>query len=278
MLDKLLMELKIRNRSPRTINSYLRYNKEFLEFIKKKPEETTVEDIKAYMVFLMDKGIGPRTINLMLSSLSFAYNKIMKKNLINKDDIERPKFPKKLPVVLTREEVKKLMAVPTNFKHRLLIGILYDTGLRVSECVNLKIEDMDLDEKTALVRYGKGMKERNITISEGISQDIKEYLSKRQDNNPYLFHIKDRHISVRQAQKIVKEAAMKAGIKKRVFCHALRSSFATHLLEDKTDLRTIQALLGHERLDTTQIYTQVTKDQIKKVRNPVDALRGRKNE
>ena len=149
---------------------------------------------------------------------------------------------------------------------------MYSSGLRVSECVSLKIDDLDLSEKMGKIRHGKGNKERYIILSESLIQHLSVYLSTKKDSSTYIFSINNRPITIRQAQKVVKRAAKKAGIKKRVFCHALRSSFATHLLEAGTDIRVIQELLGHSNLATTQIYTKVSTQQLKKVKSPLDSL------
>ena len=186
--------------------------------------------------------------------------------------IKAPKSEKKLPTVLTKEEIKKLLNIIKNPKHRLLVEFLYSSGLRVSECVSLKIDDLDLDEKIGKVRHGKGNKERYIILSENLIEHLNDYLQKRKGDVQYIFSSKDASITARQAQNIVKDAARRAGIKKRVFCHALRSSFATHLLEAGVDIRVIQELLGHSNLATTQIYTKVSTQQLKKVKSPLDSL------
>ena len=158
----------------------------------------------------------------------------------------------------------------SNKKHKLIIEFLYSSGLRVSECVSLKTSDLNLNEKMGIVRGGKGKKDRNIILSKKLVYDLERYLNKRKDENPYVFHVNETHLSVRQAQKIVHDAAKKAGIQKRVFCHALRSSFATHLLENGTDIRIIQELLGHSNIQTTERYTKVSTAQLKKVISPFD--------
>ena len=279
MLEKLETELKIRNLSPRTRNTYLEHNQKFIEFIKKKPEEITTDDIKLYLAHVSDNYKSPRSINQLLSALAFFYEEILGKNVINVKSIKRPKIKKKIPVVLSKEEVQNLIAAIDNFKHKLLVEIMYGSGLRVGECVKLKIEDINFEEGILTIRSGKGDKDRIVNISDYLVKDLKEYLTSRKNqDNPCLFDVKDRHIGIRQAQKVVHQAALKAGIKKRVFCHALRSSFATHLLEAGTDIRIIQELLGHENLDTTQIYTKVSKELIKKVKSPLDTLYKPKSE
>jgi len=271
MLKKLETELKLRGFTDKTLQAYMFHNQKFLEFIKKKPQEVEGDDIKLYMAHLMsDLSYKPASVNLALSALRFFYLEIMEMHIFAK--IKAPKMEKKLPTVLTKDEVKKLLSATKNFKHKLLIKMLYSSGLRVSECVNLKINDLELDEKMGTVRGGKGRKDRLIILSENLISDIKKYLSKRDDKNPFLFPSREWHLTTRMAQKIVNEAAKRADIKKRVFCHALRSSFATHLLESGTDIRVIQELLGHANLQTTQRYTKVSTEQLKKIRSPLDNL------
>src|SRR3989344_5170519 len=271
MLQKLENELKLRGFSKRTVDTYLFHNKQFLEFIKKEPGEISQDDVKAYMANLMsDKNQKPSSVSLALSSLKFMYRKLLKKNIF--DDIDTPKLEKKIPTVLTRDEVKRLLENVENKKHKLLIELMYSSGLRVSECVSIKIDDLDLEDKTGTIRAGKGKKDRNIILSNVLIEHLRGYLTGRDNNNPYIFNVKERHIGVRQAQKIINDAAKKAAIKKRVFCHALRSSFATHLLEEGTDIRVIQELLGHSDLSTTQIYTKVSTQQLKKVKSPLDNM------
>lgn len=270
MLSKLDYELKLRGFSKKTVMAYLYYNRKFSESIGKKPEEIVEDDVKKYIACLLDKGQKVSSISLAMSALKFFYDEILRKNIFT--NIRLPKSEKKLPTVLSKEEVKKILEMTKNFKHKLLIEFLYSSGLRVSEAVCIKIEDLDLNDKTGIVRAGKGKKDRNIILSNSLINDLKKYLQQRKDNNSYVFNVKERHISVRQAQRIVSEAAKCAGVKKRVFCHALRSSFATHLLESGIDIRIIQELLGHSNLSTTQRYTKVSKEHLKKVTSPLDSL------
>lgn len=270
MLEKLQTELKIRGFSSKTIKAYVKKNEAFLEFIGKDENSITVDDVKSYMAHLMDRGQKPASVSLAMSSLRFLYDEMLGKGLFTK--IKLPKLEQKLPTVLSKEEIRKMLDSTTNAKHKLLISFLYSSGLRVSEAVSMKIDDLDLNERMGIVRAGKGKKDRNIILSESLVNDLRKYLGTRKDENPYVFDIKDRHIVVRQAQRVVSEAAKKADIKKRVFCHALRSSFATHLLEAGTDIRVIQELLGHANLATTQLYTKVSKEQLKRVKSPMDDL------
>ena len=271
MLDKLKTELEIRGFSKMTVDAYLFHNRKFLDFAKKEANAVAEDDAKRYIAHLMsDKKYMPSSVNLAISSLKFFYREILQNPAFNA--VKAPKLEKKLPTVLTKEEIRKLLGVIENPKHRLLVEFLYSSGLRVSECVNIRIDDLDLSEKMGKIKHGKGNKERYIILSDNLISHLTDYLKNKKDASNYIFSIKNRPITTRQAQKVVKEAAKKAGIKKRVFCHALRSSFATHLLEAGTDIRVIQELLGHSNLSTTQIYTKVSTQQLKKVKSPLDSL------
>jgi len=271
MLEKLENELKLRGFSDKTISAYMFQNRKFLEFSGKKPEEIGQDDIKKFLGNLIsDKKQRPASVGLTLSALKFFYLEVLKRPVF--EGIKAPKTEKKIPTVLAREEIKRMIEAVENPKHRLLIQLMYSSGLRVSECVTLKMDDLDLEERMGTIRSGKGRKDRHIILSEKLVEQLKDYLSKKKVDSPYIFSVKDRHITTRQAQKVVSQAAVKAGIKKRVFCHALRSSFATHLLESGTDIRVIQELLGHSNLNTTQRYTMISREQLKKVKSPLDEL------
>ncbi len=274
-IKKLETELKLRGFSEKTIQAYSLHNQKFLEFAKKEIKEIDENDIKNYVVYLMtEKNYKPASTSLALSALKFYFKEVLGKNILYK--IKTPKQEKKLPPVLTKEEIERMLKASHNMKHKLLIELMYSSGLRVSEAVSLKINDLDFKERLGVVRSGKGKKDRNIILSERLIRDLKQYLEKRkkeEQTSQYLFissKSKEGHIKVRQAQKIVKKAAQKADIKKEVFCHALRSSFATHLLEEGVDVRVIQELLGHSNLSTTERYTMVSREQIKKVKSPLD--------
>ena len=188
------------------------------------------------------------------------------------DKITPPKIPKKLPTVLSKEEVKKLIEVTTHEKSRLIIKLLYATGLRLSECLNLKIEDLELNEKMGWVRSGKGAKDRLFTLPDILINDIQRYTRINGITSGHLFRGRKGSMTPRNVQKIFNYAGKKAGLNKRVTPHKLRHSYATHLLEAGTDIRVIQELLGHSNLQTTQIYTRVSKEELKKVKSPLENL------
>ena len=270
-LKKLDTELKLRGFSIHTISSYLRYNKKFLEYIKKDPKSINKDHIKSFLSYLLsDKHLSARTLNLVRAALLFFYNEIMGIGITN---IKTPKIEKSLPTVLTKKEVRALFNASKNFKSRLILKLLYSSGLRVSELTKLKYEDINFDENSGTVLQGKGKKDRMFILSHEIIEDLKIFQKKQEKTKGYIFiNNKNQPISTRNIQKIIKNYAKKADINKNVTPHKLRHSFATHLLEAGTDIRMIQELLGHSNLQTTQIYTHVSREQIKKVKNPLDNL------
>jgi len=263
---KLKTELKIRGFSPLTTRNYSFFVEKFLSRIGKKPNDLDEDDVKLYLSEMFDSK-SKNTIMLAAASIKFFYGEILGKEFGN---IKMPKKDKRLPEVLTKDEVKNLIDNSDNRKSKLIISLLYSTGLRVSELVNLRINDVDFNEKTGWVRGGKGGKDRIFTLSEKLCEDLKNYLEGREYE--YLFS-KSKPLTTRNIQKIIKNTSQRAGInKKKVTPHTLRHSFATHLLENGTDIRIIQAMLGHSSLSTTQVYTHISSEQIKKVKNPLDNL------
>ena len=273
LLQKLEIELKIKGFSKATIKVYRNYALDFLTFIKKGWTEIGTDDVKAYQAFLAEKENKASTVRLKLSAIRFLFHEVLEKEIIT-NRIKYPKSPNKIPEALTKEEVQKILAVIKNNKHKLLIEFMYGSGLRVSECVNFKIKDINFSDCTAKVVSGKGNKERMILLSKSFSQKLKDYVEPRRQLSEFIFPSKNLKspISVRGVQKLLKKAAEKSGLEKRVYCHILRSSFATHLLEDHVDTRYIQELLGHSDLSTTQRYTKVNIAQLKKIKSPLDSL------
>ena len=265
-------ELKIRGFSRKTIKAYLYYNIKFLNFARKSPKEIANEDVKRYLEYLADRQVSNATLNLAINALKFYYTQVLKRKFFF--DIKHPKKEKRLPVVLTKNEIRRMLEAIKNLKHKLLMEIIYASGLRVSEVIKLKINDIDSEEGIIRVNLGKGKKDRQTILSKRAIEDLKNFLETRKDNNQYLFAgaQNEGHLSTRSAQKIVLQAAKSAGIKKDVSCHSLRHSFATHLLEKGVDIRYIQKLLGHKRLETTQIYTRVSTQKLKEIGSPLDDL------
>ncbi len=270
ILKKLETELKLRGFSQNTIKTYVLSNKLFLEWIKKQPEHVTEQDVKDYLSHLMsDNGVLASSIALKKAALKFLFDEILKKGIVN---LKTPKIAKHVPVVLTKDEVKRLIDSAGSYKSKVMIQFLYSSGLRLSELVKLKVDDLEMKEKIGWVRGGKGGKDRMFILSESIIKELEKYTLTLNLNEKYLFPGKKGYISSRNVQKIVGFAARRAGIKKNVHPHMLRHCFATHLLEAGVDIRKIQELLGHANLQTTQIYTSVSKEELKKVRSPLDSL------
>lgn len=270
-LKKLETELKLRGFSRQTSRMYLFYNRKFLEFNKKKPEEITDDDIKEFLAYKMsDDSLSNASISLIKASLKFFYMEMLGKNM---SMIKTPKSTKRLPIVLNREEIKNLLDNTKNIKHKLLIELLYSTGLRLTECINLQYSNLDINDGIGWVRQGKGAKDRIFILSELFRKDLLGYMGKKGSNNKgYIFSVNGRKMSPRGLQHAIKVSAQRAGIDKKVHVHTLRHSFATHLLENGVDIRKIQKLLGHSNLQTTEIYTQVSSDEIKKIKSPLDML------
>lgn len=268
-LYNLERELRIRGFSQKTVKSYCLYNRLFLEFIKKSPKEVKNEDVKKYLEYLKNKNFAGSTLNVAINALKFYYSQILKRRFFF--DIKHAKKSMYLPVVLSREEIDKMISFTSNQKHKFLISLMYAAGLRVSEAIKIKMRDIDLDRKIIRVYQGKGKKDRYTILAEKLLPILKQQMKLKQPNN-YLFTGADGdgHLTMMSAEKIVKKAAHLAGIYKNVSCHTLRHSFATHLLEQGTDIRYIQELLGHKNLETTQIYTKVTSQSLKNIKSPLD--------
>ena len=269
-IHKLDIELKISKSSEYTRRNYLSSNQSFFDFIKKEPDNISEDDIKFYLSEKLASK-SPMSIIIFLSALKYSFLSILKKDVTF--GIKRPKKEKLLPVVLSKNELKLLINSIENKKSKLMISFMYSIGMRVSELINLKIKDLDFDEKIGQIRRAKGKKDRIFNIPESLMKNLKKQAEKQKElNQEYLFSGQKGKMSSRNLQKIVSNSAKKAGLKKDVHCHTLRHSFATHLLENGVDIRKIQELLGHSDLSTTQIYTHISKEELKKIKSPLDTI------
>ena len=269
-LEKLRIELKISKNSDYTIRNYLRANSDLLTFLKKNPENVTIDDVKLFMAEKLIEQ-SSSSIIVFLSALRFAYL-----NILNKDitlTIKRPKRERKIPAVLTKEETKKLLDTLPTKKSKLMVSLIYASGFRVSELINLKVNDLNFEEMIGYVRQAKSKKDRIFNIPNFLLKKLKKQVEKQKElSQEYLFTGPKGKLTERNIQKIVRKAAKKAEINKEVHPHTLRHSFATHLLENGVDIRKIQELLGHADLSTTQIYTHISTEELKKIRSPLDNL------
>ncbi len=266
-LKTLETEIKISRLSPYTLRNYLDFNKKLLLHSNKQPEQINQNNIKLFIAEKMHSNAASSVI-LFLAAIKFAYLIVLQKDPTS--GIKRPKNEKKIPPVLTKQEVQKLFDAAKNLKSRLVLQLLYSSGLRVSELVNLKPSDLDFNENIGWVREGKGKKDRLFVFSEKLSKKLNKSINKHQSWN-YLFSPIS-PLTTRNIQKIVQKTARKAGIDKSVHPHTLRHSFATHLLDAGVDIRKIQELLGHSNISTTMIYTHISTEELKKIKNPLDSL------
>lgn len=269
-LEKLEIELKISKASEHTIKNYIRANKSLFDFTGKIPEDIGEDDIKKFMAEnLLDKASS--SIIVFLSAIRYAFSSLLKKDPTL--GIKRPKKERRIPAVLTKEEVKKLLSSIENKKSKLMLSLIYACGFRVSELVNLKINNLNFDENIGHIIQAKGKKDRIFNIPLNLKKTLMKNAEKQKRNTKeYLFSGPKEKLSERNIQKILKRAAEKAGIKKDIHPHTLRHSFATHLLENNVDIRKIQELLGHASISTTELYTHISKEELKKVKSPIENL------
>jgi len=267
-LEKIKNEMRLRNFSSKTADTYLSCISDYIEHIKIIKKEPDIEVIKKYILDKMDKGLSSQTTNIHLHSIKYLYREIYKSDI--DIDIKFAKTVSKLPVVLSRIEIEKIIEVISNAKHRLMIALAYGCGLRVSEVINLRIKDIDLNELVVHLKGTKGNKDRITIFPEILKNDIMN-LSTGKKTNEYLFVSQmGGKLTERTAQKIFETALEKARIKKEATFHSLRHSFATHLLENGTDVRYVQELLGHANVRTTQIYMKVVNPSLKRIKSPLE--------
>lgn len=270
--EEFLTKLELKRYSFNTAKSYISSFEKFINRFHKTPiNQLTEIEIRKYLKELHDKGVSNAYLHLVVNSIKFYYETVL--DMPNRFyTIERPRIEKKLPKVLSVEEIKLLINNTNNIKHKCIISLLYSAGLRRSELINLKINNIDSKRMLVFVAHAKGNKDRYTILSETTLTDLREYYKQWQPKY-YLFEgIKGKQYSPSSIGNIVNQAAKNSGITKKVTPHMLRHSFATHLLENNTDLRYIQALLGHNSSTTTEIYTQVAIKHVQQVISPLDYL------
>jgi len=270
--DELIGEIKeameLEELSDRTINNYVSTIKDFLSFTKKNPNELTIKDVNHYQIYLKkERNLGTNSRVFKANILRYLFKFLEREEI--KKDIKVPRREKKERTYLTEDEIRKLVNAAKNKKERTILNMIYSSGVRVSELVNLRKKDVNFSDRLAIVR-GKGNKERTVILSNIAVNDLLEY-SKDITEGDLLFQMTSRGV-----QKLVKRCAERAGIKKNVSPHILRHSFATHLLEHGEGIRSLQSILGHESISTTQIYTHVSQEHLKTMakRHPQDKMFG----
>ena len=264
LLIKLKQELEIRNFSRKTIKSYMFHVRNFLEY---SCNSGLNENIVRKYIQNQLKTKNPSSVSLKLSTIKFFFENILHQNL----NLPTIKKNKTLPEILTIGEMKALIDSTQNVKHKLIIKLLYGCGLRVGEITNLKEKDVNFNEGLIHIHLAKGKKDRFVKIPESIKLDLKNFV--KENGSEILFGSnRGGKLTTKTIQLIVQNSSKKSDIKKRVYPHLLRHSFATHLLEAGTDLRIIQKLLGHSDIKTTQIYTHISQASIKNIKSPLDNI------
>src|ERR1700745_4330082 len=276
--QRLIEDMAIRRLGPRTQHDYIRHVKKFADFLGRSADKAPPEDVHRYQLWLASIGTTVPTVNVSATALRFFFRVTLKRHDLA-EEVVSTREPRRLPVVLSPEEGGRLLAAAKNIKHKALLSLAYATGLRASEAVSLKLTDVDSDRMIIRVEQGKGKKDRYVILSPNLLEILREWwraARKKGWMSPaqsWLFPgYRGRHTSARQLHRIVRLAAGRAGITKRVGVHTLRHCFATHLLEQKTDIRIIQVLLGHKKLDTTALYTRVALKALGELNRPLEQL------
>ncbi len=271
VLIKLSEKLKLRGFSRKTLKNYEYHVSRFMKWYIKPASEAQKTDIEKYILRLIDKNYEESTIRLIIASINFMFLNVLNRDIVSVEKFPRPKKKKQLPKVLNKEELKKLFGNIENKKHNFMIKMIYSSGLRVSEVVNLKRDDINTKNNTIHIKQAKGKKDRITILSQNLKDELLEYLCENEFKTKYLFEtMRGKKYTISSIQKILHRASKP--LSKNVSPHMLRHSFATHLLEAGTDIRLIQKLLGHSRLETTTIYTKVATNNLINIKSPFDNL------
>jgi integrase/recombinase XerD len=275
---RMVEDMTVRGFGEKTRNDYIRHVRSFAAFIGRSPDTATAEDLRRFQLKQTRDGVGVPSINTAVSALRFLFG-----TTLDRPDLGRRltfvREPRKIPVVLSPDEVARLLDAAPNAKYKAALATAYGAGLRVSEVVALKVGDVDSTRMLLRVEQGKGRKDRHAMLSPQLLALLRAWWREGHRQgvmlpNGWLFPGRPpvNPMSTRQLTRVVHDAADAAGIRKRVSPHTLRHSFATHLLEQDVDIRVIQVLLGHAKLDTTALYTRVATRTIRTVMSPLDRL------
>jgi site-specific recombinase XerD len=280
--QRMIDDMRMRKLNPKTQTAYIRAVRNFTKYLGRSPDTATVEDLRNYQLHLVDAGTSPISVNAAITGLKFFFDITLERTAVMAR-MQPLRVPQKLPVVLSREEVGRLIAACGNLKHQTALALAYGTGLRASEVSGLKVSDIDSERMILRVEQGKGRKDRNAMLSPVLLERLRFWwkVARAQGkmlDGGWLFPGLNplESLSTRQLNRAIHAAARVAGIDKRVSMHTLRHSFATHLLNHGADLRAIQELLGHASLSTTQRYTHVSIDHLLKVYDAAHPLARRR--
>ena len=276
--QRMLDDMRMRKLELKTQSTYIRAVRHLAGFLKRSPDTATAEDLRRFQLHMVNQGVSPITLNATITGLKFLFDVTLGRGELMAG-MSPVRVPQKLPVVLSREEVARLIAAASNLKYQTALSIAYGTGLRVGEIVALKVGDIDSQRMTLRVEQGKGRKDRYAMLSPVLLERLRAWwrLAHAQGKmlpGGWLFPGMNPvdPLTARQLNRAVHDAAEAAKIDKRVTMHTLRHCFATHLLEQKVDIRLIQVLLGHKRLDTTTIYAHVATEILHEVVSPLEGL------
>jgi len=269
---RMIEDMTIRRLAARTQQGYIRAVRNFTAFLGRSPDTASAEDLRRYQLHLSSSGVSSPRLNAAVTALRFFFSVTLGRNEIT-DRLPFLREPRKLPVVLSPEEVARFLEAAPGLKYRAALSVAYGAGLRASEIVSLKVSDIDSTRMVIRVEQGKGRKDRYAMLSPSLLELLRAYWKARRPQG-WLFPGRDpaQPLTTRQLNRACHAAAVAAQIDKRVSLHTLRHSFATHLLEQKVDIRVIQVLLGHKKLDTTALYSQVATKTIREVKSPLDQL------
>jgi len=271
--QRMLEELQRRNYCAGTIRLYLQHVAAFAQHFHRSPDQLGAEEIRQYQLFLIqEKKLAWSSYNQIVCALRFFYAKTLKRQFLL-SDIPFPRKVQRLPLILSQEEVARILTAPAHLKSRALLMTIYAAGLRRSEVARLRVRDIDSARMTITIRQGKGQSDRVVMLSPVLLDTLREYW-RSQKPKEWLFPGSNpgQPISGNDVFLVFHNAVRRAGISKQVCPHSLRHSFATHLLESGTDLRTIQILLGHRSLKTTSRYLHVSQQQVRATASPLDSL------
>jgi site-specific recombinase XerD len=270
----MIEDMRLRNFSTETQRSYIHYIADYAEYFRTSPDQLGPEAIREYQIYLTEeRKMSPETVNCFTSAAKFLYQTTLELPWSDRHFV-RARVPDRLPVVLSAAEVAQFFSAIGILKHRAVFMVCYGAGLRIAEAVSLKPAHIDSERMLIRVGQGKGAKDRYVPLSPRLLAVLREYWRRQRPHGPWLFPaIKpQKHISPATIQQVCRECALMAALDKRITAHTLRHSFATHLLENGEDIRVIQVLLGHKRIDTTARYTRVTPAKIAATASPLDQL------
>ena len=276
--QRMLEDMHLRKLEPKTQSAYVRSVRKLAAFLQRSPDAATAEDLRRFQLHLVDQGTSPITLNATITGLKFFFDITLNRGEVMAK-MSPVRVPQTLPVVLSREEVARLLSAVSNLKHRTALSVAYGAGLRAGEVIALKVGDIDSERMTLRVEQGKGRKDRYAMLSPLLLGQLRNWwrvahAQGRIFAKGWLFPGLDPMdpMTARQLNRAIRAAADATGIDKRVSMHSLRHAFATHLLEQKVDIRVIQVLLGHKKLETTSIYTHVATAVLREVVSPLELL------